>query len=103
MRGAWPLVQVLVVAGCASAMSGARVPHDDPASCVDQPYWRGELPSGLREPLTSAVAGLGECAASLAQPSNVRAYLQFRPDGTTAKVAILRASTDNCAAIECVR
>ncbi len=50
-----------------------------------------------------AVAGLGECARTLSRPSNLRTYLQFRPDGTTAQVAVLRASTDDCAAIDCVR
>lgn len=84
-------------------MQRANAPHDDPASCVDQPYWQGELPSGLREPLMSAVAGLGECAALVSQPANVRAYVTFQPGGTVAKVSITRASTDNCAALDCVR
>jgi hypothetical protein len=84
-------------------LSDAKVHHDDPASCVDQEYWTGELPSGLREPLMSAVAGLGECAASLPQPSGVRAYLTFDSEGKTEHVSIRRTSTDDCAAIDCVR
>ena len=49
------------------------------------------------------ISELGECARNLAAPSNVMVEVHFRTDGTVEKVDVLRADTDTCSALECVR
>ena len=80
----------------------AAVTRDDPATCLG-PSKGDAKPSPEQDALMAGIAGLGECAASLEKPSAVLARVDFRADGTVERVAVVRASTENCQAIDCVR
>jgi hypothetical protein len=97
----------IAVMGCRSseppAAPQAAPKRDDPTTCSASSNWYAEQDSRVQDALMAGIAGLGECAASLEQPSAVLTQVVFRADGTAEKVLVRRANTADCRALDCVR
>jgi len=108
VKRAWKLL--LFFSGCEKYAAPAVTPEgtqpqvrDDPSKCVDAPA-PYEVPDlRAQDAVMKAINELGECARNLAAPSNVMVQVHFRSDGAVKAVSILRADTDDCHALECVR